>query len=403
MSKTMKNRRLAFEPRFAYLPDSDRYLTRRGRPEFKVNVIGAGVNGQEHMRVTEYEGRAAVHGIYDPNAGSAQAAEAMMRNIGKEIEVYSDLQAACTDPAVDALIISTPNYTHIDIVETAVKAGKHILLEKPMATTVTDATRILELANASEKIFQIGLQYRYKSIFRESIYEALNRRSLGSIQTISIQEHRISFLDKVGQWNKFSRFSGGTLVEKCCHYFDLFNLFAASKPVRVMASGSQAVNYKDFLHDGKCADILDNAFVIVEYANGVRACFSICMFAPLFYEELVLCGAEGRLKAWERQDFIGKGELECGLELNLGDLAPARYTAPHYPAHIEEAGHHGATFFEHLNFVDNMLGKSTDTATVEDGFWSVVVGAAAEEAVKSGEPIKIDRFLKNWGVNPPEF
>lgn len=394
----MKDRRLAFEPRFDYLSDQDRYLTHKPAPQFLFNVIGTGVNGQEHMRVTELEGRACIHGLYDVNAASLKAAQDLMQGLGREVKVYSSLEEACNDPVVDGLIISTPNYTHIDIVETAVKSGKHILLEKPMATTVEDAHRILELSRTYTAVLQIGLQYRYKSIFRESIQEAITRKAIGELKTLSIQEHRISFLDKVGQWNKFSRYSGGTLVEKCCHYFDLLNMFAQSRPVKVMAVGDQSVNYKDFSLQAESADILDNAFVLIEYANGIKASFNICMFTPLFYEEIVLCGDKGRLKGWERQDFLAGKGLECGLELNCGELEPTRYITPHYQQHIEEAGHHGATFFEHLNFVDNILNKKTETATVEDGFWAVVVGVAAEEAVKGGSPVEIDRLLAEKGV-----
>ena len=64
-----------------------------------------------------------------------------------------------------------------------------------------------------------------------------------------------------------------------------------------------AVNFKDFEYKGAKSDILDNAMVIVNYENGVRASFNLCMFAPMIYEELVLCGDEGRLKAWERRIF----------------------------------------------------------------------------------------------------
>jgi myo-inositol 2-dehydrogenase/D-chiro-inositol 1-dehydrogenase len=86
-------------------------------------------------------------------------------------------------------------------------------------------------------------------------------------------------LDKVKQWNKFSKFSGGTLVEKCCHYFDLLNMFSQSRPVSVFATGSQAVNFLEFEYNGEKSDILDNAIVSVVYENGVRASFNLCMFA----------------------------------------------------------------------------------------------------------------------------
>jgi Predicted dehydrogenases and related proteins len=139
------------------------------------------------------------------------------------------------------LIIATPNYTHVTVLREAVRSGKHILLEKPMATTLPDACQIMRIAERYDAVLQVGLQYRYKPIYVEAIHEALVRRSIGQIKTITILEHREPFLDKVKQWNKFSKYSGGTLVEKCCHYFDLFNLFAQSRPVSVYAVGSQAV------------------------------------------------------------------------------------------------------------------------------------------------------------------
>ena len=79
----------------------------------------------------------------------------------------------------DGLIISTPNYTHLDVLKVAVKSGKHIFLEKPMATTVQDAYEIQKIAADSPAVLQIGLQYRYKAMYVEAIHEAQERKSLG--------------------------------------------------------------------------------------------------------------------------------------------------------------------------------------------------------------------------------
>lgn len=59
------------------------------------------------------------------------------------------------------------------------------------------------------------------------------------------------FFYKVNNWNRFNVNTGGTLVEKCCHFFDLMRLFAGANPVRVMASGAIDVNHKDEIYDGK--------------------------------------------------------------------------------------------------------------------------------------------------------
>ena len=119
----------------------------------------------------------------------------------------------------------------------------------------------------------------------------------------------------------------------------------------------------------------------------------------MFYEELVICGTGGRLKAYEKNDFIGSDDLECSMEINLGEDQPARHIIPHYPKHIEDAGHHGATFVEHANFIDGILGKSTDAATADEGFWSIVVGVAAEESIKRKEPISVESLLAKNGID----
>ncbi len=90
------------------------------------------------------------------------------------------------------------------------------------------------------------------------------------MKMVAIREHRFPFLVKVGDWNRFNRNTGGTLVEKCCHFFDLMRLVAGAEPVSVLASGAQDVNHLDERYNGEVPDILDNAYVIVDFANGVR-------------------------------------------------------------------------------------------------------------------------------------
>lgn len=399
--KEIKSQFLSMSPHLNYLPQKDKYLFDTGIPNYKFNVIGVGVNGQEHVRVTLMEGRAGINGVYDPNPLSVEGAKRAFKMFrpNEDLVVYDSLEAACNDPDVDGLVICTPNYTHLDVVKVAIKSGKHILLEKPMATTLEDAYELAQIANNYKAVFQIGLQYRYKAIYVEAIHEALERATLGEVKTISILEHRFPFLDKVNQWNKFSKYSGGTLVEKCCHYFDLMNLFAGARPVSVFGTGSQAVNFTEFEYDGEKSDIIDNAVVTVTYENGVRGSFDLCMFSPMFHEEMVVCGDEGRLKVTENQDFLSAPRPSCSMEIVCGEKRPSRFTTPTYPAHIEESGHHGATFYEHINFVDNIEGNKTNAATATEGLWSIVVGYAAEESVRTGKVITINEMLKEHGLD----
>ncbi|QQE81200.1 Gfo/Idh/MocA family oxidoreductase [Alicyclobacillus sp. SO9] len=381
-----------------YLSDSDKYLYAPTELRYKFNVIGFGMMGLEHALVTMLEGQAKIKGVFDSNQRSIEANLNIFKSYvpDQELVVYDTLKEACSDPEVDALIICSPNYTHLSIVREAVKSGKHILLEKPMATTVDDAVAITKLAANYTGVFQIGLQYRFKAIYSEAIHETLSRKSIGDLKLINIVEHRVPFLDKVNQWNKFSQYSGGTLVEKCCHYFDLMNLFAGSKPESVYASGDMAVNFKSFKYNAETSDILDNALVTVIYENGVKASFNLCMFAPMFYEELVLCGDEGRLKAYENRDFLPDARPETHLEVLSGENRASKISTPCYPTAIQHSGHNGATYYEHKHFIDNIDGKETNTASVDDGLWSIIVAAAADKSISTGRVVSIKEFLDNF-------
>lgn len=383
-----------------YLPEKDRYLSKNEKPKYRFNIIGAGNIGNEHIKVTMMEGRGVVNGIYDTSEKSAAHTKEMFHKNypGHELTVYTTLDEACNDPEADGLIICTPNFTHMDILKDAMKSGKHILLEKPMATTVSDAYMMKEWAESYESVLQIGLQYRYKAIYVEAIHEALQRRSIGDLKTISILEHRIPFLDKVDQWNKFSNYSGGTFIEKCCHYFDLFNLFAQSKPVKVYSTGGAAVNFTDFEYEGNQSDIIDHAFVNIVYENGVRANFNLCMFSPMFYEELILCGDEGRLKASESEQFNSLHAKRNHLEVMRVDGAPSKVMTPGYSSIIEESGHGGSSYYEQVHFINSIEGTEEQQVTVEEGFWSIVVGSAAEESLKTGKAVNIEEHLAHNNI-----
>ena len=396
MSDRRKPRLRYFEhaPGQRHITATDRYLYAPGKPRYRLNVIGAGTIGQEHMRVATLLGHARVHGIYDRAAHSADVAEQQFRDYcGESLQRYKDLESACNDPAVDALLICTPNHTHCEVLQIAAGSGKPILLEKPMATTVEDARTVYEIAADYPTFIQVGLQYRYKAPYVEARHEALTRKSLGEIQTIAMSEYRPPFLDKVEQWNKFTEFSGGTLVEKCCHYFDLINLFAMAEPRSIYALGGQAVNFRDFKRGTRRSDIDDHVMVIIDYKNDIKASFTLNMFSPHFYEELVLCGDQGRLSANETFDFLRDDVARSTLSLEFGETAASRSTELAYPTIIEQSGHHGSTFFEHVAFIEQLDGRTADCATPLEGLWSIIVAAAAQESMRLGQVVDIDGFV----------
>jgi myo-inositol 2-dehydrogenase/D-chiro-inositol 1-dehydrogenase len=377
-----------------HVSEDDRYLYRREEPRFRLVIIGTGTMGQEHMRVAALLGRARIHGIYDTQSLSMDTAEANFLSLQSQPLVrYNDLSSACNDPAADALLICTPNHTHFDVLRTAMQSNKPIFLEKPMATELQDAAEIVRANEAYESFIQIGLQYRYKPQYLEAFREALDNRALGQIKTVSVSEYRPPFLDKVDQWNKFARLSGGTLVEKCCHYFDLINLLAEARPQRVYASGGQAVNFVDFERNGVKSDIDDHAFVAIDYANGVRASFTLNMFCPDFAEELIVVGDAGRLKAEEYHDIHRSGSGNASMTIKLGENGLSKTSDLNYPRAIEQSGHHGSTYFEHIALMDRLEGKEVDSATPRQGMWAMVVASAAQQSLATGEPVDVDTFI----------
>ncbi|NKB34364.1 MAG: gfo/Idh/MocA family oxidoreductase [Pseudomonadales bacterium] len=367
--------------------------------KFNLLVIGSGTIGREHMRVATLLGRARVHGIYDKHENSMDIAEADFQTYSNEkLLRYADLQSACGDSAIDAILICTPNFTHFEVMQEALASQKPLFIEKPMATTLEDGARMVELGESYPQFLQIGMQYRYKAQYIDAFYEAKHAGSLGEIKTIAMSEYRPPFLDKVEQWNKFNEFSGGTLVEKCCHYFDLINLMADSKPISVYASGGRAVNFLDFEYKGRQSDIDDHSFVIINYANGIRASFTLNMFAHEYYEEMVVTGEQGRLVATE--SATTNREEQSSAKLKIEVPGHQRYVVSDltYPAVIERSGHHGATYFEHEALVDKLEGKTVDAATPLQGLWAMLVASAAQQSIAENRVIELEEYAVQNGI-----
>ena len=167
----------------AYLEDEDRYLTASAEPEFSFGVIGCGMMGQEHIRNALLLGRARVEGIYDPSPRSvAHAVQAIAKTRRQdEPKIYASLDEACSDPKTDALIVATPNFTHLEVMRRVAQTDKAIFLEKPIATTVADAWEVCRLAADHRAVVRFGLQYRFKAIYAEAAEAVFERGVVGRV------------------------------------------------------------------------------------------------------------------------------------------------------------------------------------------------------------------------------
>ena len=207
---------------------------------------------------------------------------------------------------------------------------------------------------------------------------------------LSIREHRFPFLVKVDDWNRFGANTGGTMVEKCCHFFDLMRLIVQSEAVRVYCSGAMDVNHLDERYEGQTPDIIDNSYTTVDFANGVRAMLDLSMFAEGAenQEEISAVGDRARLEC-----LIPTGDLV--FSPRTGFMQPKAVERTHVavdPQALAAGHHHGATFYQHQKFYSALIGNGPVEVTAADGMMAVAIGTAAEISAREKRVVTMDEL-----------
>lgn len=352
-------------------------------------MLGCGMMGQEHIRNLMLTG-ASVDVVVEPDPRMRERILLLIPNV----RFVDSLDALLACRELDALVIATPNYQHGDqLLEIFAHSSLPILVEKPLITRPDQIEVIRQAAAEYSAPVWVGMEYRFMPPMQD-FRQQLIAGAIGDLKMLSIREHRFPFLKKVNDWNRFNRNSGGTLVEKCCHFFDLMRLITEDEPIRVMASAGQDVNHLKEEYGGEVPDILDNAFVIVDFESGKRALLDLSMFAQGSRYEQEVCAVGHR------------GKLEClipGPEILWQDqqAAPRVVLSPRSPlgpidkeiaiddAVLDAGTHSGSTYFEHLAFQKAIRGEGKVEVSVEDGLRAVVMGMAAQESAARGQAVLI--------------
>ncbi|MFZ4689358.1 MAG: Gfo/Idh/MocA family protein [Polymorphobacter sp.] len=339
-------------------------------------IVGSGMMAIEHIANIALTPNAVVTALADPVAASLDRAAAA---VGTDVARFPDAAALAASGLCDAVVVASPNFTHVDVLKPLMDARLHILCEKPLATTIADARAVATAAAGYDAVFWTGMEYRFMPPVAEYVRQ-LHAGRAGKLQMLSIREHRFPFLVKVGDWNRFSVNTGGTMVEKCCHFFDLMRHIVGAEPVRVHCSGAMDVNHQDERYGGKKPDIIDNSFTTIDFANGVRAMLDLCMFADGAeqQEEITAVGDAARLDV-----FIPAGDIVHSPR--TGFMNPKMPTRAHVetPAAALAAGqHHGSTFFQHQAFTAAVRGEGPVLVTADDGLRAVAMGLAAETSAR---------------------
>lgn len=363
----------------------------------RYGIIGCGMMGQEHLRNIALLPDASVAAFFEPDADMAARAQA----ITPTAKAVDSIEALLAEPDLDCLLIVSPNFRHVEQMMTILATRPlPLLVEKPLFTDPADAERLAAFRAEYPAPVWVAMEYRYMPVIADFLTRADS--ATGGIKMLSIREHRFPFLEKVGDWNRFNRFTGGTFVEKCCHFFDLMRVTLGADPVRVMASAAQAVNHLDETYAGETPDIIDSGYVIVDFNNGTRAMLELCMFAEgsAYQEELSAVGPSGKIEAYVPgpgrfwPEHLGPAPVAKLVTSPRHPQGPEVHEIPVDPTLLDAGDHNGSTFYQHQRFVALIRGESdAPEVSLSDGWAAVAIGIAAQESARTGQSVDPRRWM----------
>jgi len=230
----------------------------------RVGVVGYGKMGSYHAREIPSQQRGfVIHSICDTSPGRLAAAKAELG-----CKTYSRLEEFLADKDLDLVVVATPSNAHVEPAIAALKAGKHVVVEKPMCTSYKDALRMAEAAKRARRVLVVYQNRRWDDYFltTRKVVESGRLGRLYDIrfitwtwsrlmQTFGVKEFR-------PQWRSEAKFGGGVLLDFGPHYLDQLLLLVDSKVADV---------YCNLAGRRWTADADDQFQVTVRFENGVIA------------------------------------------------------------------------------------------------------------------------------------
>jgi myo-inositol 2-dehydrogenase/D-chiro-inositol 1-dehydrogenase len=252
----------------------------------RVGLVGYGAWGRMHVGAIVRIPGLSLAAVLCGSDASASAATADLPGI----TVYRDLEALLRDRAVDLVDIVAPNHLHAGMAMAALEAGKHVLLEKPMATTLADAERLVAAAERSGRYIGIGLELHVSKQWAR-VRELIAEGALGRLRYANLTLFRRPFSTGSGNWRRTTDRVGSWILEEPIHYIDLLLWYFRERglPVEVSADG---------VPSALGAGMYDAFTCTLRFADGAYAVFSQCLGG--FEHSLVLeiAGDGGGLRTW---------------------------------------------------------------------------------------------------------
>ena len=309
---------------------------------------------------------------------SRTSRDAAQQLVGGQLQVFEDWRDVLKVGSLDAVIIALTNDQHHAAATAALRAGLHVLCEKPLGISIAECDEIINASTEAEKTLQVGHEMRFQCLYQR-IKALVDSGAVGDPQIMWCREYRGPM--RPG-WRSSQKRTGGLLLEKNCHHFDLFNWILNTQPVRVAAFGG-----KNVLMD---SDLPDNAQVLVEYKGDRRSVLEICLFAPAGSDcEIGVVGSGGRIDSKNQT-----------MQLLYHGFNPPEEIEEQLPDADDESGFTDASGridrgirAELAHFLECCRSGATPLNDGAAARWNVAVCLAAQKSILRREVVTIEEIL----------
>ena len=338
----------------------------------RVCLVGAGRAGKVHANsLVNHVPAASVAGVVDvfPEA---------LQDTGDQFGVdacFETLEAALDGIQFDAVVITTPTFTHRSLAVLAAEAGKHVFLEKPMALTIAECDEIIRAAGRNRVLLQIGFMRRFAPEF-VAAFERIQAGEIGRPMMIKSLSHGPGLPPP---WARDLKKSNGLLAEVNSHDWDCTRWLMGSNPQRVYA---EVANFKGAARGVDVPDFYDNALVNIRFENGGLG--SISGVCPCDYGYDARVEIVGELGLMQIGDMQGQSVVVC-TDREQGLITPIFRTWPERFAwgYIHEMRH----------FISCIQTGTPPTVGGEDGRWAVAGALAGTRSFFEERPVYVSQIL----------
>jgi predicted dehydrogenase len=317
-----------------------------------VGVIGLGAIGQKHCTALAAIERANICAVADINQEVLSSTAAQY-----DAGPYTDVKQMLAHPDLHAVIVATPDELHRDACVWAAQAGKHVLVEKPIATTIDDAEAIIRAADSAGVKLMVGFTLRF-SLHYQKVKNAVSDGTLGDLVSIFARRENII--------SQPERLKGrcGVLMFLGTHDFDAMRWIVGSEPESIYTQSSSSVPSR--------YPIENETFSIIRFTNGVIGCAHIGWFLPDKHP----AGRDFKLDLHGNHGSLNLDQMRQGIEIYTQNGAKF----PSVSAGLVD---------EDRAFVDCVLDDTAIPATGEDGLVSLRMVLAGMESIETGQPVKL--------------